>query len=172
MPPFTTFPSLASIYLTNGGDIRVKSGSRLAASAVALTAGTTGTAEFFGTGNIPPIGSSDGSDGINAPVAAALETPALLGANTESTSHFLKDNGNGVLSRGLGGGGTINYDESGAVEFKNCPPNAQFRIGYFYDSAHSGQNYYTATLLNTVYKVWVRSTNYNIPCKLRILTFV
>ena len=164
--------SLARMYITSEGDIRVTSGSRLNTSAIALAVGATGTAEFFGTGNVPPVGSSDGSDGINTAVAAALETPALLGLDPNSTSHFLKDNGSGVLSRGLGGGGTINYDESGAIEFKNCPPNASFRVGFFYNSAHSGENYYTASLLNTVYKVWCRSTNYNIPCKLRILTFV
>ena len=166
-----TLPSRATMHITKDGDIRVTSGSRLATSAVALTAGTTGTAEFFGTGNIPPVGSSDGSDGINAATAAALENGAKLGFSTTSTTHILRDNGNGILHRPLGGTGTIDYDENGTVTLKNCPPNAHFRLKYFYNSAHSGDFAYHASTGNGMYRIFARSVSPMIETKIRVLAF-
>ena len=107
-------------------------------SAIALTAGATGTAEFFGTGNIPPVGSSDGSDGINAAVATALQTASNMNLPSDSEAFALIDKGNGTASRGLGGSATIDYDENGTVTLKNCPANASFLLYYQYNAAHSG----------------------------------
>jgi hypothetical protein len=158
--------------ITALGDIRVTSGSRLTSSTVALTAGTTGTAEFFGTGNIPPVGSSDGSDGINAAVAAAIETATSAGLPTGSVGHILLDRGTGTAVRALGGTASIGYNESGTVTFKGCPPNAHFKIGFYNNAAHSGDNaYLAAATSNIIHRIFARSVNLKAEARIRVVGF-
>ena len=121
------------------GDIRFTSGSNLSSSAIALGVGSTGTAEFFGSGRIPAIGTSAGNPRIPEPVASHLPLDSVYNrvTNTASpnTSQFLYDDGRGNL---LGiGGGTINYD-SGAIDIWGCPPNAEMRVSALHSSAMSG----------------------------------
>ena len=147
------------------GDIRFFSGSRKSTSAIALAAGATGTAEFFGTGNIPAVGDCEGA------VASALETASLLNLDPASTAFYLIDRGNGLGRRSLGGSCKINYDEGGTVELFNCPPNAHFSAGFINNSAHSGEVSYHADTSNIIYKVWGRSVSPKKNAQLRINGF-
>ena len=77
-----------------GGDLVFRSGSNLSTSAIALTAGSTGTAEFFGTGRIPAVGD------IEAAVAARLATEKTYNPITNSSTYkqiFIRDDGYGNL---------------------------------------------------------------------------
>tara|TARA_Y100000310_G_scaffold163533_1_gene163373 strand:+ start:1600 stop:3123 length:1524 start_codon:yes stop_codon:yes gene_type:complete len=117
-----------------GGDIRFSSGSNLSTSAIALTAGSSGTAEFFGTGRIPAVGS------IDAAVAARLPDDTVYDPITYQSSPnpnaFCFDNGNGGL-KGAGCVGSVNY-ETGAISFEG-PINAEFVVTCLHTSAFSGK---------------------------------
>ena len=119
------------------GDIRFTSGSHLSTSAIALTAGTSGTANtdelFDGTnqiGRFPAV--------VESAIAAKLPDDTLFNPVTyeenPNIGAFMYDDGNGNL---IGAGkGTINY-ETGAIDF-TAMPNAEFVISAHYLSAHSG----------------------------------
>ena len=137
------------------GDIRFTSGSHLSTSAIALTAGSTGTAEFFGSGRITAVGS------LNAAVAAKLPSDSLYDkvtyASSPNTGAFLYDDGYGNLF-GLGTG-TINY-ETGAISMIGCPPEAEFVVSLLHTSAFSGkQNATDAAKMNTLKAVYGNMTN-------------
>jgi hypothetical protein len=159
-----TLASRALAYIVNG-DVRIRSGSRRSTSAIALAAGTTGTAEMFGTGNIHAVGNCDGA------VAAALESATTLGLSTGSTGFYLLDRGTGVAHRALGGNAIINYDEGGTVELYNCPKDAHFSAGFTNNSAHSGEVVYHADTSNIIYKLWARSTNVKKDASIRLNGF-
>ncbi len=116
------------------GDIRFTSGSHLSTSAIALGAGSTGTAEFFGTGRIPA------APGAATAVAAKLETLEVYDPVTYATSFrdelLVYDDGNGNLFGKATG--TINY-ETGAINMTGCPPNAEFVFSVLHSSAFSGK---------------------------------
>ena len=122
------------------GDLRFTSGSHLSTSAIALTAGSSGTAEFFGTGRIPAVGS------INSAVAAKLPDDVVYDRLTYQSSPnanaFMYDDGYGNL---VGAGrGTINY-ETGAIDFTNAPVNAEFVVSCLHTSPFSGRQDATNT---------------------------
>ena len=122
------------------GDLRFTSGSHLSTSAIALTAGSSGTAEFFGTGRIPAVGS------INSAVAAKLPDDVVYDRITYQSSPnanaFMYDDGYGNL---VGAGrGTINY-ETGAIDFTNAPVNAEFVVSCLHTSPFSGRQDATNT---------------------------
>ena len=122
-----------------GGDLRFTSGSRLSTSAIALTAGSTGTAEFFGTGRIPAIGTSAGNPRVPDAVPARLQDDVVY----DPINYLAKPN-TGIFGRDSGSGrifgicgGTINY-ETGALGLKGCPPNAEFVYTVAHTSVFSG----------------------------------
>ena len=142
------FEKKVTVGIVNG-DLRFTSGTRLSTSAIALTAGSTGTAEFFGTGRIPAIGS------IRAAVDARLSDDVKYNpidySSLPNTSAFGYDDGYGNLFGKCTG--KINY-ETGAVDFVG-PPNAEFVISCLHTSAFSGKQHATDTAkMNTVKAIY------------------
>tara|TARA_Y100001963_G_scaffold96321_1_gene132612 strand:+ start:191 stop:1702 length:1512 start_codon:yes stop_codon:yes gene_type:complete len=114
------------------GDVRFTSGSHLSTSAIALTAGSSGTAEFFGTGRIPAVGS------IDAAVSAKLPDDSVYDniTNVASASNvFAYDDGMGNIRGACSG--TINYD-TGKIMLQGAPVNAEFVVSVTHTSAFSG----------------------------------
>ena len=115
-----------------GGDVIFRSGSRLSTSAVTLGAGSSGTAEFLGTGRIPAAPTS---------VAARLARETNVDPVTNSTSFkniFLRDDGRGnLIWRNATIVGNVNY-ESGAIDF-TIPElvDAEFVVSLLHTSAMS-----------------------------------
>ena len=119
-----------------GGDVVFRSGSNLSTSAIALTAGSTGTAEFFGTGRIPAASATTA-------VAARLQQEVDYDPVTNSSTYkniFVRDDGKGnLIYKNNITVGTINY-ESGAVDFTVADkPNAEFVVSLLHTSAMSGK---------------------------------
>ena len=151
------------------GDIRFTSGSHLSTSAIALTAGTSGTPNtdelFDGTnqiGRFPAV--------VESAVAAKLPDDTLFNPVTyeenPNIGAFMYDDGNGNL---IGAGkGTINY-ETGAVDFTSLP-NAEFVVSATYLSAHSGgTNVSIANGHNHITAVAGRSTNQKLNATLKVV---
>ena len=120
-----------------GGDLVFRSGSYLSTSAIALTAGSSGTAEFFGTGRIPAVGS------IAAAVAARLATEKTYNPITNASTYkqiFIRDDGYGnLIWANRDRVGTINY-ETGAIDFRMSEkPNAEFVISCTHSGPFSGK---------------------------------
>ena len=116
-----------------GGDIIFRSGSHLSTSAVHLGAGSTGTAEFLGSGRIPASPTS---------VAARLAQEVFYDKVTNEATYkniFIRDDGRGnLLYKNTQFVGTINY-ESGAIDFTvGDKPNAEFVVSLLHTSAMSG----------------------------------
>lgn len=151
------------------GDIRFTSESRLSTSAIALTAGTSGTADtdelFDGTnqiGRFPAV--------VESAVGAKLPDDTLFDPVTyeenPNIGAFMYDDGNGNL---VGAGtGSINY-ETGAVDFTSFP-NAEYVVSATYLSAHSGgTNVSTANGHNHLTSVGARSTNQKLNAKIKVI---
>ena len=116
-----------------GGDVIFRSGSNLSTSAVTLGAGSSGTAEFLGTGRIPAAPTS---------VLARLQQEVDYDPITDSTTYrniFVRDDGHGnLLWKNVLRVGTINY-ESGDIDFSvGDKPNAAFVVSLLHTSAMSG----------------------------------
>ena len=153
------------------GDIRFTSGSHLSTSAIALTAGTSGTANtdelFDGTNQIARFPSK-----VETAIAAKLPEDTVFDRVTYEESPnagaLMYDDGNGNLVGA--GSGTINY-ETGAVDF-TAMPNAEFVISATYLSAHSGgTNVTTANGKNHITSVGARSTNQKLNSKIKVIVF-
>tara|TARA_R100000808_G_C2149375_1_gene157776 strand:+ start:842 stop:2371 length:1530 start_codon:yes stop_codon:yes gene_type:complete len=115
-----------------GGDVRFTSGTHLSTSAILMAAPTSGTTPF-GVGRIPAIGN------IDAAVAARLPDDVTYDKVTYEANPapvFCHDDGHGNL-HGMATG-TINY-ETGAIDFTNAPPNAEFVYSVAHTSAFSGK---------------------------------
>ena len=117
-----------------GGDVIFRSGSNLSTSAVVLAAGSSGTAEFLGTGRIPAAPTS---------VDARLQQEVDYDPVTDSTTYrniFVRDDGRGNLMwKNTTKVGTINY-ESGEINFSvGEKPNAAFVVSLLHTSAMSGK---------------------------------
>ena len=151
------------------GDIRFTSESRLSTSAIALTAGTSGTANtdelFDGTnqiGRFPAV--------VESAVGAKLPDDTLFDPVTyeenPNIGAFMYDDGNGNL---VGAGtGSINY-ETGSVDFTSFP-NAEYVVSATYLSAHSGgTNVSTANGHNHLTSVGARSTNQKLNAKIKVI---
>ena len=116
-----------------GGDVIFRSGSRLSTSAITIGAGSSGTAEFLGTGRIPAAPTS---------VAARLARETNVDPVTNSTSFkniFLRDDGRGnLIWRNATIVGNVNY-ESGAIDF-TIPElvDAEFVVSLLHTSSMSG----------------------------------
>ena len=149
------------------GDIRFTSGSHLAASAIALTAGSSGTAEFFGTGRIPAAPAA--ATAVAAEFAPSKRYDLVTYAGTFDDSLFVYDDGNGNLFGKARG--TINY-ETGAINMVGCPPNAQFRLSYIHTSAFSGRQDATlATKMNSLQAVYANIPSQKWAGEIEIETF-
>lgn len=117
-----------------GGDVIFRSGSNLSTSAVVLGAGSSGTAEFLGSGRIPASPTS-----IDARLAQELEFNPVT--NSSTYKHiFIRDDGRGnLLYKNTQNVGTINY-ESGAIDFSvGDKPNAEFVVSVLHTSPFSGK---------------------------------
>ena len=162
------FEKRVTVGIVNG-DIRFTSGSFLATSAIALTAGTSGTANtdelFDGTNQIARFPAV-----VESAVAARLPEDTLFNRVTyeenPNVGAFMYDDGNGNL---LGAGsGTINY-ETGAVDF-TAMPNAEFVISATYLSAHSGgTEVSTANGKNHLTSIGARSTNAKLNATVKVI---
>ena len=151
------------------GDIRFTSGSYLSTSAIALTAGTSGTANtdelFDGTNQIARFPAK-----VESAVAARLPEDTLFNRITyeehPNVGAFMYDDGNGNLTGA--GTGTINY-ETGAVDF-TAMPNAEFVISATYLSAHSGgSDAETSNGVNHLRTIAGRSTSQKLNTKLKVI---
>ena len=127
------FEKRVTVGLENG-DIVFRSGSHLSTSAVTIGAGSSGTAEFLGTGRIPSAGTS---------INSRLETETFSDPVTDATTYkqiFIRDDGRGNLiwkNRSIVG--SINY-ETGAIDFiVTEKPNAEFVVSVLHTSALSGK---------------------------------
>ena len=151
------------------GDIRFTSESRLSTSAIALTAGTSGTANtdelFDGTnqiGRFPAV--------VESAVGAKLPDDTIFDSVTyeenPNIGAFMYDDGNGNL---VGAGtGSINY-ETGSVDFTSFP-NAEYVVSATYLSAHSGgTNVSIANGHNHLTSVGARSTNQKLNAKIKVI---
>lgn len=151
------------------GDVRFTSGSFLATSAIALTAGTSGTADtdelFDGSNQIARFPAV-----VESAVAARLPEDTVFNRTTyeenPNVGAFMYDDGNGNL---IGAGsGTINY-ETGAVDF-TAMPNAEFVISATYLSAHSGGTEVTLTNgKNHLTSIGARSTNAKLNASVKVI---
>tara|TARA_R100000781_G_scaffold113196_1_gene81262 strand:+ start:2521 stop:4140 length:1620 start_codon:yes stop_codon:yes gene_type:complete len=118
------------------GDIRFTSGSHLSTSAILLE--DTGDSDTFidaaANGRIPASGNLD------APVAAKLPDDVSYDKITyeqiPNSAFFCYDDGKGNLMGRANG--IINY-ETGAIEFRNAPVNAEFVYSAVHTSAFSGK---------------------------------
>jgi len=116
-----------------GGDVIFRSGSHLSTSAVTIGAGSSGAAEFLGTGRIPASPTS---------VAARLQQEVDYDPVTNTSTYrniFIRDDGRGNLMwNNTQRVGTINY-ESGAIDFTvGEKTNAEFVVSLLHTSAMSG----------------------------------
>ena len=163
------FQKKVHVFLENG-DLVFKSGSYLSTSAIALTAGSTGAAEFFGTGRIPAVGS------IMASVDARLTPEVFYDEITNAETYkniFMRDDGRGNLiwqnDRIVG---NINY-ETGAVNWTISErPNAEFVVSLLHTSPLSGKaNSADADRANTLVQVLGNTPQQKCEAVLTLTTF-
>ena len=121
----------------SGGDLVFQSGTSLSTSAISLGVGSSGTAEFFGTGRIPAIAN------INAAVAARLAQESVYDPVTNASAYkqiFIRDDGQGgLIWNNRQRCGSINY-ESGAISWiLPEKSNAEFVFSCMHTSPFSGK---------------------------------
>ena len=149
------FEKRVQVAIVNG-DIRFTSGSRLSTSAIALTAGTSGTANtdelFDGSNQIARFPAT-----VESAVAAKLPDDVKYDRETydtySNTDNFMWDDGNGNF-HGVGNG-TIDYD-TGAVDFR-AYANAEFVVSVAHSCGLAGRQ--SSTGANVIEKVFARSAN-------------
>ena len=117
-----------------GGDIVFRSGSFLSTSNIIIGAGSTGAAEFLGTGRIPAAATSH-------PARLETETtPDLITNGSTYKQIFIRDDGYGnLIWKNERTVGTINY-ETGAIDWTISErPNAEFVVSVLHTSPFSGK---------------------------------
>ena len=134
------FEKKVNVFIKDG-DVIFESQTKLSTSAIALTAGTSGSGASVrflaqANGRIPALAS------IPSAVAARLEVDTIYDPVTYSTSYkdiFIRDDGYGRLMYRGSYVGIINY-ETGAVDWtiSSCP-NAEFVFSALYNSPLSGK---------------------------------
>ncbi len=161
------FQKGATVSIVNG-DIRVTSKQHLSTSAIALTAGTSGsdtTTEIFAQaiGRLPAA--PEGA------VAAKLPDDNIVkdGISAPNSEAYLMDDGFGNLIAGSStqGSGTIDYD-TGAINLTGCPSRADF---VFSAIGTSGLACGGNTNLNTLTSIRARSTSNKRKAKIQIIAF-
>ena len=161
------FEKKVTVSIVNG-DVRFTSGSRLSTSAI-LLADTGDSGSFIdaaANGRIPA------SDDIPDAVAArfpddAIYDPVTYLASPANVFGFDDGRGNimGICS------GTINY-ETGAMDLRGCPPNAEFAFSSNDTSAFSGKLTESATdQENAIKDVWVNTPAQHTSGSVRIATY-
>jgi len=151
------------------GDIRFTSGSSLSTSAIALDAGTSGSANvdelFDGTNQIARFPAK-----VESAVAARLPEDTVFDRVTNeerpNISQIMYDDGNGSFAGA--GSGTVNY-ETGAIDFI-AKANAEFVVSATYLSAHSGgTDVSTTNGKNHITSVGARSTNQKLNARVKVI---
>ena len=153
------------------GDLRFTSHNRTRVSAIALTAGTSGTANtdelFDGTNQIARFPAV-----VKSAIEAKLPDDTLRDkinyTEKPNMSAFAYDDGKGNI---IGAAtGTINY-QTGAIDFVG-PANAEFKVSANYNSAHSGGINETTDQQNVITNISARSLNQKLNSEVEILGFV
>ncbi len=154
------------------GDIRFTSGQYLSSSAIALTAGTSGagaSVRFFAqaNGRIPAL--------ANVPTAVAAKLPddvtydRVTYATIPNSPSFVYDDGNGNLFGAAEG--TINY-ETGAIDFKNAPANAEFVYSVLHTSAFSGKlNEAESSRINSIVDIYANTPSQKMNGSVKVRTY-
>ena len=151
------------------GDIRFTSGSHLSTSAI-LLADTGDSGSFIdaaANGRIPASGN------IPAAIDAKLPDDVTYDRVTYTTipneSAFCYDDGYGTLF-GVAEG-TINYD-TGAIDFRNAPANAEFVYSVLHTSAFSGRlNEATTSRINSIVDIYANTPSQKWDGKVKVRTF-
>ena len=150
-----------------GGDLRFTSHNRTRNSAIALTAGTSGSAnvdELFDGTNIIARFPASAEKAVAAKLPDDVIYNKAYNIDKSNKSIFAYDDGKGNI---LGAAtGTINY-ATGAIDIQG-PANAEIVASFNYDSAHSGG----LTQNNTIKTISARSLNSKIDAEVEILGFV
>ena len=149
------------------GDIRFTSHNRTRNSAIALTAGTSGSAntdELFDGTNIIARFPASPEKAVAAKLPDDVIYDKTYNIEKSNKSQFAYDDGKGNIKGVMTG--TINY-ETGAIDLTG-PANAEFVVSFNYDSAHSGG----LTSNNTIRTLKARSLNSKIDAEVEILGFV
>ena len=157
-----------------GGDVIFESQSKLSTSAIALTAGTSGSGASVrflaqANGRIPALAN------IASAVDARLEVDTFYDPVTYSSSYkniFITDDGYGNLKYAGRNVGTINY-ETGAVDWQisSCP-NAEFVISALYNAPFSGKQDSTDTAkVNSLMEVLGNTPQQKGGATLKVETF-
>ena len=117
-----------------GGDIVFRSGSYLSTSKIVIGAGSSGTAEFLGTGRVPAAFTS---------IDARLETDKVYNPITNGSTYkqiFIRDDGYGnLIWANRDRVGTINYETGAHTWSLSGKPNAHFVVSCLHTSAFSGK---------------------------------
>ena len=146
------------------GDVRFTSGTHLAASAIILTAEDGGDASFLGTGRVPAVAK------LGDPVAAKLPQDTILdnktGISEPNVSEMFYDDGHGNIKGKCSG--TINY-ETGSLDLRDCPSEAQFVVSAYYGSGHSGGNKFSADDANSITEIAARSTSSKLNTTIEVI---
>ena len=121
------------------GDIRFTSRQNLSTSAVVLTAGTSGagaSVRLFSqqNGRIPALANLRAS--FDAKLDNDIVYDSITYEQSPNSGIFAYDNGNGLIT-GMGGG-RINY-ETGEIDLRGAPVNADFVFSCLHTSAFSGR---------------------------------
>ena len=157
-----------------GGDVIFESQSKLSTSAIALTAGTSGSGASVrflaqANGRIPALAN------IPSAVDARLEPELNYDRVTYSTSYkdiFITDDGYGNLNYSGSNVGSINY-ETGAIDWQipSCP-NAEFVISALYNAPFSGKQDSTdAAKVNSLMEVLGNTPQQKGKATLKVETF-
>ena len=162
------FEKRVTVGIVNG-DLRFTSGTRLATSAIALTAGSTGTAEFFGTGRIPAVGSIDAA--VDALLPDDVTYDPVTYTTIPNSGVFLYDDGMGnLLSDNGTGSGTVNY-ETGALDFR-WYPECEFVVSCLHTSAFSGRlNESQTDRINSLTDVFANTTSQKWSGSVKVKTY-
>ena len=167
------FEKKVNVFIKDG-DVIFESQTKLSTSAIALTAGTSGSGASVrflaqANGRIPALAS------IPSAVAARLEVDTIYDPVTYSTSYkdiFIRDDGYGRLMYRGSYVGIINY-ETGAVDWtiSSCP-NAEFVFSALYNSPLSGKQDATdAAKVNSLIEVLGNTPQQKGNAVLKIETF-
>ena len=163
------FQKGATVSIVNG-DLRVTSKQHLSTSAIALTAGTSGsdtTTEIFAQaiGRLPAA--PEGAVSAKLPDTTIIKN----GISKNNTAEIMYDDGFGNLKFGAGstltGSGTIDYD-SGAVSLTNVGSLSNFAISAI---GLSGLACGANSGLNMLTKVQARSVNNKRDAIIRVVAF-
>ena len=161
------FQKGATVSIVNG-DLRVTSKQHLSTSAIALTAGTSGsdtTTEIFAQaiGRLPAA--PEGA------VAAKLPDDNIIkdGISVPNAEAYLMDDGFGNLIAGslAQGSGTIDYD-TGSLTLTGCPNRADFVVSA---NGNSGLACGGNTSVNTLTSIKARSTSNKRKAKIQVIAF-